>query len=235
MNAPRAAFGVDFVQYQEHAARWLSGGSFYKPWQFDGPYPVLGIHEGQPVPEFANPALYPPLILPLLVAFLYLPEALWWIVPAAIVGYALYRLRPSPVGWAAIAALLIVPRTVEMWLYGNPAIWCMAALAAGTLWRWPAVFIIIKPSLFPFALFGARSRSWWIAAAVFGVTSLVFLPTWVEWITVMGNAQSSPLYSLADVPTLLIPLVAWWARRQCSAGAVANRTWAASLTLSSPS
>lgn len=208
-NAPRAAWGVDFTQYQEHAARWLSGGSFYKPWQFEGPYPVLSINEGQPVPELANPSLYPPSILPLLVPLLYLPAVLWWAVPAGIVGYALYRHRPSPLGWLAIGLLALYPRTVEMWLYGNPGIWAMAAVAAGTLWRWPGVFVLLKPSLFPFALVGIRSRGWWVAGMVWGLVSLAFLPTWFEWVTVMRNAQSSLLYSLADVPVMAIPLVAW--------------------------
>src|SRR4029079_246770 len=67
-----------------------------------------------------------------------------------------------------------------------------------------------KPSLGPFALFGVWRRSWWVAAAVVVVASLLFGPRWLAWLTSMRNAEGGGLlYSSREIPMLLLPLVAW--------------------------
>ncbi len=89
----------------------------------------------------------------------------------------------------------------------------MAFVALATRYRWPGVLVALKPSIFPFALVGIRSRGWWIAAGVLALAALPFgFGMWSEWIAAMRNAQGGLLYSLGDVPLLCLPLVARMAR-----------------------
>jgi len=199
---PSGTYG-DQTLYMEAARRWLAGGPFYHPYQLAGPYVVEKFE-----------IMYPPTILPLLVAFAFLPDFLWWTIPLAIlVGVVLYW-RPSLVGWTLILACLAPPITLTIYMWGNPGIWIVAFLALGTVYGWPAVFVLLKFPLAPFALIGIRRRSWWVAAGVLAVVSLMFLPLWGDYVTVLLNARG-PLvgltYSLPSVPLMLIPLIARWA------------------------
>ena len=151
-------FGVDFALYRDVAARWLAGGPYFEPHQLAGPYDIQ-----------AGDVLYPPVALWLFVPFAWLPApvawVLWWALPIGAVVFALARLRPAPPSWPLIALCVAWPTTLLKTWTGNPVIWCVAALALGTLWAWPSVFVVLKTSLSPFALFGAWRRSWWVAAA----------------------------------------------------------------------
>ena len=198
--------GVDATLYREAAARWWSGGPFYEPRQLAGPYEVT-----------PGDILYPPVGLWLFIPLAVLPAvvayALWWLVPAAVTGWAIWRLRPRPVVWPLIALCLAWPTTpLKVWT-GNPVIWCIAAMAIATAWRGAAPFALLKPSLFPFALFGIRDRSWWIGLAAFVVLCLPFGTMWVDWVgTVLNSRGGGPLYSILEAPMLASPLVAWLGR-----------------------
>jgi hypothetical protein len=201
-------FGVDFVLYRDVATRWLSGGPYFEPYQLAGPYEIS-----------AGDVLYPPVALWLFVPFALLPEplawALWWAVPLVAVVVAIERLRPRPGSWPLIAFCIAWPTTLLKTWTGNPVIWSVAALALGTLWAWPSVFAVLKPSLAPFALFGAWRRSWWVAAAVFVAACVPFGALWADWITSLANSRGGGLlYSSLEVPMFLLPLVAWaWRTR----------------------
>jgi hypothetical protein len=84
----------------------------------------------------------------------------------------------------------------------------MAAVALGFAFRWAFVGVLLKPSLFPFALLGIRDRSWWIALAIVIVGSLPFGSMWLDWITAVSNSTGGLFYSLQDVPILLLPVIA---------------------------
>jgi hypothetical protein len=136
-------------------------------------------------------------------------------VPLAIIAWRVWALRPSPWAWVGIAACLAWPMTVELVYTGNPLLWIVAALALATRWPWMSVLILLKPSLFPFALFGMRARRWWLALGASAIVAALFLPMWPDWIRTVLNARgpsSGPLYSLKDVPTMAIPLLAWVGR-----------------------
>jgi hypothetical protein len=198
--------GVDYQLYRDAAARWLAGGSFFEPYQLAGPYDIS-----------AGDILYPPVGLWLFVPFAVLPAALaavlWWAIPLGATAWAIARLRPGPRAWPLIALCLAWPTTpLKIWT-GNPVIWAMAAVALGTVYRWPSVFALLKPSLFPFALFGANRRSWWLALAAFGALSLPFGSLWADWVESVVNSRGGGiLYSALEVPMLLLPLVAWLGR-----------------------
>ena len=99
----------------------------------------------------------------LFVPFTFLPPILWWAVPIGVVAWVVWRLAPGPLAWPVMALCLVWPPTQVKLITGNPVVWSVAALALACLNYWPSVLVLIKPSLFPFALFGATHRSWWVA------------------------------------------------------------------------
>jgi hypothetical protein len=144
----RSLVAVDYRLYMDATARWLGGGAFYDPYQLLGPYTVT-----------PGDILYPPTALPLFVVFTVLPSSLWWAVPIGAVALIVILHRPSPLALAAIVMCLWFPATNVKLLTGNPVMWAVLAVAGATVWAWPGVLVLIKPSLFPFALIDARRRS----------------------------------------------------------------------------
>jgi hypothetical protein len=197
--------GVDFAIYRDAAERWLGGGPFYYPEQLSEPYEVIQGH-----------VLYPPPSLVLFVPFVFLPGLLWWAIPLATIAWRVYSLRPAMWSWPLLAAALAWPVTIELVFTGNPIIWVVACLALATRWPWVSALVVLKPSLFPFAFFGIRSRGWWLAIGALAIVSLAFLPLWPNWFAAIRNARgpsSGLFYSHNDLPWMSIPLVALWARR----------------------
>jgi hypothetical protein len=205
-------FGVDYRLYREATQRWLGGGPFYEPYQLAGPYAIS-----------AGDILYPPVALWLFVPFSValgpilaaIQLALWWLVPLGIVAGVVVALRPRPVAWPLVALCLANPTTLLKIWTGNPVVWSVAALALAVVGtsRFSAPFVLLKPSLAPFALFGIRRRSWWAGAAVLGVLCLLLGAMWADWLTSVANSQGGGLlYSSLEFPMLLLPLAAWWGR-----------------------
>jgi hypothetical protein len=219
--------GVDYQLYRDAAARWLAGGPFFQPYQLAGPYEIS-----------AGDILYPPVGLWLFVPFAVVPGALaailWWALPLGLTAWAVWRLRPRPQAWPLIALCLAWPTTpLKVWT-GNPVIWAVAAVALGAIYHWPSVFALLKPSLFPFALFGANRRSWWLALAAFVALCVPFGSMWTDWAASVVNSRGGGiLYSSLEIPMLLLPLVAWLGRTRAdpagrtgadAAGRTAGRT-----------
>jgi len=193
--------GVDFHQYLEHARRFLESGSFYLEHQLHGPYAI----------ELGDP-LYPPVILYLLVPFLLIPQILWWVAPLGLMGALVITSRPKSWAWPVLSLIVADPRTMEIVIYGNPAMWIGAAVAGALLWSWPGALVLLKPSLAPFALIGIRSRGWWLALAVGIVLSAPLAGLYVQFARILLDSNGSWSYSVPDVPFVALPLVAWLAR-----------------------
>jgi ABC-type uncharacterized transport system permease subunit len=89
-------------------------------------------------------------------------------------------------------------------------IWLVAALALGTRWPAFAAFVLVKPTLAPFALLGARDRAWWLVVGLGLLSAILLAPMMADWARALGNLRgASPLtYSLSDLPLLCMPLVA---------------------------
>ena len=189
--------GIDYALYMDATRRWLDGGSFFQPYQLAGPYPIQ-----------MGDVLYPPTTLILFVPFTILPAVLWWAIPLGVTAAMVWRLRPAPVSWPFLALCCFWPPFVARIVAGNPVMWAMAAVALGFALRWAFVGVLIKPSLFPFALLGARDRQWWIALAIAIAVSVPFGAMWLDWMTAVTNSSGGLLYSLQDVPILLLPVVA---------------------------
>jgi len=195
--------GSDLALYQREVQAWLGGAPMYPPSEVAGPFTIV-----------SGVILYPPITILLFLPTLLLPLPLWWLIPAAIMGTVVYRLRPG--GWwlLAIGLCLLYPQSVTMVVDGNPGMWLAAALAVSVYWRPAAAFVLLKPSVFPLALIGLRSRGWWAIAGLFALVSLAFLPQTLDWLAVIRNGQGGsllggPMYSLGDLPLLAVPLLAW--------------------------
>lgn len=198
VREPRS-IGYDYAFYRDVGARWLADGTYYLPYQTAGPYSFTTMLD----------VLYPPTGLFLFVPFAVLPAVLWWLIPAAITGYVIWSCRPNVWTVALILLLLAWPKATNSIVYGNTDIWMMATVAGGLRWGWPALFLLIKPTLAIFALVGIRHRSWWVGLAVLVVVSLLQLPLWLDYVVAMRNLAIHADYSLVSIPMLLIPIVAW--------------------------
>ena len=204
--------GVDFTLYRDVTERWLGGGPFFEPYQVAGPYEIR-----------AGDVLYPPVGLWLFVPFA-APDGVlgtvaavaWWAIPLAITAAVVVALRPAPWTWPLIALCAANPTTLLKIWTGNPVIWSMAAMAIAVLaerTRFAAPFVLLKPSLAPFALLGIHRRSWWIGLAALVALSVPFGALWGDWIASLLNSRGGgPLYSALEIPMLLLPLVAWLGR-----------------------
>jgi hypothetical protein len=203
LSDPRYAtlLGIDRNTYREAGLRVLHGGAWFYPEQVAGlPYDVHGGH-----------VMYPRVAILWLVPAALLPDLLWWAIPLVVIAAAVIHHRPSPWRWVAIGLCLAVPATSQVLIVGNPGLWIAAAIAVGTVWRPAFALVFLKPSLFPFAILGVRSRGWWLLSAVGFAVSLLMLPLTLQWLGVILNARgefSGPLYSLRDVPLALIPILA---------------------------
>jgi hypothetical protein len=200
MPDPASAIGVDFHLYVDYgAARWLHGDGFYWPEQLAGPYQLHSLPS----------ILYPPPILLVLVPFTVLPAILYWLIPGALTAWAVIRLRPAP--WAlALMTLLAVTGEVQGPIFwGTPVIWLVPAVAWGFLLGWPAAFVLIKPTLAPFALVGLhRPRRFVLGIFALAAVSLPLLPLWFDWLAAIRNSDLDPTYGASQILLLLVPLIA---------------------------
>jgi hypothetical protein len=192
--------GLDIQHYLHGTQRWLDTGSPYLPSEVAGPY------EYQP-----ESFLHPPIALLLFAPFLVLPLPLWW-VPLPIVAWCIYLWKPAPWTWPVMAALTAYPPHHVSIIVGNSDMWVLGGIALGIRFGFPALLVIVKPSLFPFLLAGVRHRSFWLGIPVVALLCLVFGFLWIDWIHVILNAPGGLFYSLGAVTLMLVPVVAYLGR-----------------------
>lgn len=207
-----AGIGSDMRMYQDAARRWMAGGDFYYPYQLAGPYVVPS--GWSPLP---TPVMYPPVALAFLVPASFLPAVAWYGIPLGVTAWIVWSWRPSLVGWAGIGICASMVASIWSIVAGNPVMWVLMVVALSTRWRWVSAFVLLKPSLFPFALPGIRDPRWWLVVAGMGAVTLALWPLTLDWFRVVLNAsgdRSGVLYSLREVPLLLIPWIAWASRRR---------------------
>ncbi len=196
------SFGLDYRWHVDASRRLIDLGSPYWSWQLSGPY---AIGDGA--------ILYPPTAFLLFIPFIWLPAVLWWAVPIGVTVYAMARHNPPLWSWAFTLGLFALNKSLGVYVFGNPTMWLVAAVAAGTVWSWPLALLFLKPTFAPLAFIGVGQRSWWVALAGLAVASAVFGRLWLEWITVVTNSNVTVAYNLSTVPLVLAPLVPWMSRR----------------------
>ena len=191
--------GADFQLYVDASRGVLAGHGLYPAHQLAGPYDLAD-----------GDILYPPPIVLLMLPFTILPAILFWIIPLGIIVVVVVRHRPAAWSWPVLALALAYPVTSLKVVHGNPTMWIVAAIALGTVTAGPAVFVMLKPTLAPFALIGVSRRRWWLALGIAIVVAAFFAPLWPDYLTVLGNARGrGVLYSLDEVPFALVPVIAW--------------------------
>ena len=196
---PAGSVGVDFRLYLGAAQRWLDSGDFYWPVQVAGPYHV---HD---VPSI----LYPPPVLYLLLPFTVLPSALYWLVPAVLTAVAFWRLRPAPWSLAVMTILAATGAVQGPIFWGTPVFWLVPAVAWGGLLGWPAAFVLLKPTLAPFALVGLRRpRAFVVGVVALAVLSLPLIGLWWDWLAVIRNSDLELTYGIEQVALLAVPAIA---------------------------
>lgn len=207
--ASAGLIGVDLETYRIFAQRWLDTGSMYLPAQF-APF------DPQPLPHIPErmPSMYPPTAVLLFAPFLILPDLVWYAIPLAVIGYALWRWRPATWTWPILALVLLYPPTVPNIISGNTTPWIIAAMCGGLIWGWPSLLILLKPSLLPLAFIGVRRRAWWLGAAALAAVSALFLGEWLAYISVVENAETSLAYSLGGLPLYAAPFVVYMSRQR---------------------
>ncbi len=202
-NEAAPLLALDYNVLMSATRSWLGGGSFYPPAELAGRFGAVG-----PM------VMYPPPLLVFLVPFAVMPPLLWWLIPIAVTAWAVWRHRPRALALGVILLCLVNPTTLEILFLGNSAMFFAAAIALGTHFGWPAVLVFLKPTLAPFALIGVWRKSWWLALGALAITSALFLPLWFDYLTVIRNVElpNGPLYSIAQVPLMLLPIAAWLGR-----------------------
>jgi hypothetical protein len=194
------SFGADFRLYADAANSWLTTGQFYPAYELAGRYEVIG----------AGEVLYPPIMLWLFVPFTLLPGFLWWFVPLGLTVWAIYRMRPAWWGLALIAGLSVTHAVQGPFFWGTPAIWLLPAVAWGLSMGWPAVVVLVKPTLAPFILTGIGHPKGLVFGMVgFGLLAAPFGTLWVDWLTAIRNSDLDPSYAVTQNVLLVLPVIAW--------------------------
>ena len=223
-----AEWGNDFDFYVGIAERWQETGALYGAEQLAGPYEAMtGVS-----------MLYPPIYLYLFVPFLVLPGFLYWAIPLGLIACHIVLARPAWWAWPIMALLLFAPRSQAIIIWGNTGMWVAAIVAVGLRHPWASPFVLLKPTLAPFALIGIRHRSWWLGLAALVAVSLPMLPLWFDYLSAMrnnvGDWPPGFIYSIPDYLLVLVPVVAWVARRDGSEfRRVASATFERASVLSS--
>jgi hypothetical protein len=198
-SIPNEKFAIDYTWHMQAAQRLLDTGSPYQPFQLAGPYTIWQV-----------PILYPPVAFLLFVPFLWLPPVLWWALPVGLLVFCVTRHRPPLWAWAATLACFCWLPSLGVYVFGNPGMWIVAFVAAGTVWAWPFVLVLLKPTFAPIALLGANRRSWWIALAVLVAVSIPFGHLWADWIVAIRNATDVTIaYNFPTIPLMVAPLIPW--------------------------
>lgn len=206
MLADLGWLGADYRNYLALGRRWLESGTTYRPDQLNGPYDAF------PLVESALPplSLYPPAAGPAFALVGLLPWPVWWILPIGIIGFAIARWRPAPWTWPLMSAAASMPETMTIVLTGGSSLWTTALVAAGLLWRWPAALILLKPSLGPFALIGARDWRWWILVGL--IVGVNIVGPWQDYLAVIWNGNVTLVYSGGAALMAGAILIAWLGR-----------------------
>ena len=205
----RAAIGNDLAYYANLARKLFGGQGWYPDRQLHGPWVIdhgIGSEE----------VLYPPAAAYIFAPFMVLPFAALPAIALGVFAWLLREWRPAVWTWPLMALCFLWPLTLLKGIAGTSSLFVAIALGLGLRFRGPAVAILLKPSFLPLALIGIRSRSWWLGLGILALLSLPFLGDTLIYPKVMADSRNPDgiLYSIADLPTMLIPVIAWLGRQR---------------------
>jgi hypothetical protein len=194
--------GRDAHYYFEGAARWLSTGSPYLPAEVANDF----VYQEETF-------LHPPISLLVFAPFLALPSILWWVLPLGFLAAFVAWCRPAAWAWPALGFALLWHHTAVAIVAGNSDLWIAAFIAGGLLLGWPLALVVVKPSLAFMGVLGVRKPRFWLGAAAVAALALPFGTLWIDWLRVVQHSPGQLTYSMTSLPLMLLPVVAWVARR----------------------
>jgi hypothetical protein len=199
--------GLDWIGYRRGWERLVETGTPYQPFQLEGTYTPRNL-------DF----IHPPSFLPLVAPFTILPSPLdylaWMLVPTALTLWLLRRMAWW--AWPLVALLAITPNTLITYINGNSSMWFAAAFGWSLYIGWSAGLIAMKASLAPLAVPGflRDPRRTLVLVAVPIALTIPFLSTWLDWVTILRNAQGIGLsYSLVQWTVFTIVALPWLTTR----------------------
>ncbi len=195
------ALAIDYRTFVVFGQRWLDTGTMYLPSQLAGPFDPRPPH----IPAIV-PSMYPPLAAPAFAALTLLPAVLWWAIPLSVIAWC--ARRAAPWTWPLLGLAACWPATVSSIMVGSTTMWVAAGSALAVTRGWPALVALVKPSLVPLLILGIHRRSFWIGLGGLAIVSLAMLDDWARYLTVVRNVDTTPLYSLQDLPFLAAAVVA---------------------------
>ena len=202
--------GVDQRLYSEIGRRWLDNGSIYADFQLVGPYRYDQAAGTNDVARM--PTLYPPWSSPFFALSHLMPWPLWWITPIGVLGWLVASWRPRPWAWPLLALPLLWANTSGALIAGNTTLWVAMFVGLGLRYGWPAFFVALKPTMLPLVLVGWRDWRVWLGLAVLVA---IGLPETGRAIAALGHVEGgSVLYSIADLPLVLVPIVGYLGARR---------------------
>lgn len=208
----RGLVGVDFRLFSEIGRRFAETGSGYAPFQAS-PYPydqASGTNDVARMPD-----LYPPLAGPVFAVARFLPPILWWAIPLGVIAVLIVRWRPAPWTWPVMALALLSPNTAGVLATGGSSMWVAMFVALGLAYGWPAALVVLKPTFLPFALIGWRNRWTWFMLFSAAIMAYFLTAELARYVLVLQNVEgASLLYSLGDLPFVLVPVIAWIGSRR---------------------
>ena len=201
-----ALAGYDFNIYLDAGGRWLAGGPFYVPSTLEAPFDETG-----------QTIAYPPTALVLFGPLAALPRGLaavlWLGFPIVALAVQWLRMRPGPIVWPFLALCIAWRPTLLTIAVWNSALVFAGFLALATIYRWPAALVFLKPSVVPFAFWGANHRSWWVAVVVLVLVSIPFGSMWLDWFKVLENSRIGGIWhSIQQFPLFFVPILVWLGR-----------------------
>lgn len=211
--------GLDWIGYRNGWERLVATGTPYEPFQLTGRY----------TPEHLD-FIHPPSFLPLVAPFTVLPTPFdylaWLVVPLALTILLLRRMAWW--AWPLVAVLAVTPNTIITYINGNSSTWFAMAFGWSLYVGWSAGLIAMKASIGFLALpgFVKDPRGTLALVAIPLLLTIPFLDTWLDWITILQNAQGiGVFYSLVQWTVFTIVALPWlttrglgWLRSRRQAG-----------------
>jgi hypothetical protein len=75
---------------------------------------------------------------------------------------------------------------------------------------WPAVIVLVKPTLALFILSGmGRPKGLAIGLILFGILALPYGTMWLDWLTAIRNSDLDASYAVTQNALLVLPIIAW--------------------------